>query len=244
MKIFVPTAASLVWVLLIEAQIVRADGNSGSPKGLEAFMKYTLAAGIAALSLAASVQAYACEGASVLYEDDFTAADPAWGNYSDLKIGNGVLTLLVNPDSGYPLENQSGFFEGNYDVCVDVVQKNTDPSTSWASLLFWGIDYENYYLFQAATNGYVNVARKQKGRWLNPVSWIQTADTVRPGTESNNLRVVIKGNQVTGYVNGKEVLSFKGQPPDGGGLLGVYGNSPKDAAASYDFDNFKVTSAD
>ncbi|MBX3577904.1 MAG: hypothetical protein KF723_11890 [Rhizobiaceae bacterium] len=208
-------------------------------------MRPHLATGVAvALSLFVSSAALACEGSSVLYEDDFSSADPAWGNYSDLKIDNGVLTLLVNPDSGYPLENQSGFFEGNYDICVDVVQKNTDPSTSWASLLFWGTDYDNYYLFQAATNGYVNVARKQKGRWLNPVNWIQTNGVVKPGTESNNLRVVIVGNQVTGYVNGQQVLQFKGQPPEGGGLIGVYGNSPKDAAASYDFDNYKVTSVD
>jgi len=204
-----------------------------------------LAAGVAALAMLASAgQSFACEGSSVLFEDDFATADPSWGNYSDMKIGNGVLTLLVNPASSYALENQSGYFEGNYDVCVDVIQKNTDPATSWAGVLFWGTDYDNYYLFQVATNGYIAVARKQKGKWLNPVNWFQTEGTVKSGTESNQLRVVITGNKVTGYVNGKELLTFKGQPPDGGGLLGIYGNSPKDAAASYDFDNFKVTSVE
>jgi len=228
------------------AQIVVAEWRIDGCQWQEACMKKILAAGVAAISvLVAAGAAGACEGSSVLYEDDFSAPDPSWGNYSDLKIGNGVMTLLVNPDSGYPLENQSGYFEGNYDLCVDVIQKNTDPATSWASLLFWGIDYDSYYLFQAATTGHVNVARKQKGKWLNPVAWIQTEGIVKTGTEVNQLRVVVKGNQVTGYVNGKEVLTFKGQPPDApGGLIGVYGNSPKDAAASYDFDNFKVTSVE
>lgn len=209
-------------------------------------MRMTLAAaGAAVISLIASSQILlACEGSSVLFEDDFSSADPSWGNYSDLKIGNGVLTILINPDAGYPLQNQSGFFDGNYDICVDAVQKNTDPTNAWAGILFWGVDYENYYIMDVSTNGYVNVSRKQKGRWLNPVNWVQTDGVVRRGTAANQLRLVVKGNQATGFVNGKEVFSFKGQPPSGGGLIGIYGSAPKETAASYDFDNFKVTSAD
>jgi hypothetical protein len=206
-------------------------------------MNRILAAGAAVLSIVLAHPASACEGASVLYEADFSAADPAWGNYSDLKIANGVLTILVNPGNGYPLQLQGRTFDGNYDICVDVVQKNTEPSAAWASLLFWGIDYENYYLLQATTDGYVNAARRQNGQWTNPVEWLQTP-AVNPGTMSNTLRVVIEGSRVTGFVNGQQVAQFNGEPPSGGGLIGVYGNAPAGAPASYDFRYFKVTEVD
>lgn len=189
--------------------------------------------------LALTGAAAACNGQTVLYEDDFTSADPAWGDYDGQKIAGGKLTVSPAQYAGYAIQNQTGFFT-DFDVCVDVVQKNSDPTTGYAGILFWGTDYDNFYTFDVATNGYVRVSRKQNTRWLTPVAWV-TVPGVKAGTDVNQVRVVVVGNQATLFVNGAQAAAFKGQPPQGGGLIGVYAASPKDSTGIYDFDNFKVT---
>lgn len=193
--------------------------------------------------LASTAGAAACQGQNALYSDDFATADPAWGEYDTQKIEEGVLRLLPDANGGLAIENQTGFFE-DFDVCVDLVQKNEDPTTGYAGILFWGIDYDNFYTMDVATNGYIRVSRKQNQRWLTPVSWTPTENIVKPGAEVNQVRVVAKGAEATLFVNGKEVRSFKGQPPKGGGLIGVYAASPKESKGIYDFDNFNVTAVE
>ena len=52
------------------------------------------------------------------------------------------------------------------------------------------------------------------------------------------------GVEIVGMKHPKEVKSFKGQPPEGGSLIGVYAASPKESMGTYDFDNFKVTAVE
>ena len=49
-----------------------------------------------------------------------------------------------------------------------------------------------------------------------------------------------KGNQATIYINGKEVISFSGQPPEGGSLIGFKAGSGPGAPNSVAFSNFQV----
>jgi len=50
-----------------------------------------------------------------------------------------------------------------------------------------------------------------------------------------------KGNQATVYINDTEVVTFKGQPPQGGSLIGVKGDSPEKSQAVWEFSDLKVT---
>jgi hypothetical protein len=205
--------------------------------------KQYLAAAAAVWLVALAVPAIACTGSTVLFEDDFSFADPAWGNYDGTTIANGQMTIQVEPGLGYTLLNQAGLYQ-DFDACIDVVQHNADPSTAWASLLFWGTDYQNFYAFDVAGNGYVKVSRLQNNRWLSPVDWILTEGLVNPGEQVNHLRVRAVGNVAQVFVNGRQVAQFRGQPPEGGGLIGVYGLASADAGASYDFTNLRVTTPD
>lgn len=204
-------------------------------------MKRTVSKIVAGTFLVFSLSsaAMACEGSNVLFEDDFSTADPSWGAYDGMAIEGGKLTVKPDVYMGYAIENQSSFFT-DFDACVDLVQNNQDPTTGYSGLLFWGVDYDNYYTVDVATNGYVRVSRKQSNRWLTPVAWA-LVNGVNEGTAVNELRLTVKGNQATIYVNGTKFSTFKGQPPQGGGLIGVYASSPKDSQGTYDFDNFKVT---
>lgn len=184
--------------------------------------------------------ALACTGPNVLFEDDFSESDPSWGGDLDgQRIANGKLVVSPALYSGYAIENQVGFFT-DFDVCVDVVQKNNDPTTGYAGILFWGDDYDNFYTFDVATNGYVRVSRKQKGRWLTPVAW-KLIEGVQADRGLNQVRVRVKGNQATLFVNDVQAATFRGQPTQGGSLIGVYGSSPKDSTGIYEFDNYRVT---
>jgi hypothetical protein len=187
--------------------------------------------------------AVACQGSTTLFEDDFSFADPAWGGYAGTVIEGGSLTINIDPDSWYALENQAGFYN-DFDLCHDLVQRNNDPTQAFGSILFWGIDYDNFYSFDVATNGFIRVSRLQNGRWLTPVAWTETTGLVHPGILTNQQRVVVQGNVATAFVNGTQVAKFRGQPPDGGGLIGVFGWSPPGSPASYEFSKFVVTSAD
>ena len=143
------------------------------------------AAALAAVLSAAPVAA--CTGTTVLFADDFSIADPAWGNYQGTTFSSGQMTIEAEAGGGYMLLNQFALYQ-DFDICMDVVQHVSDPSTGWASLIFWGLDYDNFYMLDVAGNGYVRVTRVQNARWLSPVSWTLTEGVVKPGEELRTLR--------------------------------------------------------
>jgi len=52
--------------------------------------------------------------------------------------------------------------------------------------------------------------------------------------------LVTKGNQGTLFINGKQVISFTGQPPQGGTLVGFKVASGPQGQNSVAFSNFQV----
>jgi hypothetical protein len=52
--------------------------------------------------------------------------------------------------------------------------------------------------------------------------------------------VVTKGNQATIFINGKEVVSFAGKPPEGGSVIGFRACSGPEGSNSVAFSNFQV----
>ncbi len=204
--------------------------------------EHKLAAAALVLLLSAAPAA-ACTGTTVLFEDDFSFADPAWGNFQGTAIANGQMTIQPEPGLYYLLLNQAALYQ-DFDACIDVVQHVTDPSAGWASLMFWGVDYENFYALEVAGNGYVKVTRVQNNRWLYPVDWILTENVVNPGEQVNSLRVRVIGNIAEVFVNDQQIARFRGQPPQGGGLIGVHGLAPEGTVATFEFKNLRITTPD
>src|SRR5580693_1926774 len=77
-------------------------------------------------------------------------------------------------------------------------------------------------------------------RWLQPVGWIENEAINKGIGQVNRLRVVTKGHQATAYINDKQVATFNGQPPHGGGCIGVSGGSPENAQNIWQFANLQV----
>ena len=190
--------------------------------------------------LYATKQALACKGTEVLFEDNFATLDPAWGQAStNLSVNNGK--MVIKPEGGYHTLNQSFLLE-DIDACVKLTLTSANnPSNALASIIFWGKDYTDYFTLQIDGNGSFTVAHKVKDRWLYPVSWRENAAVNKGVGQTNQLRVVTKGNQATVYINDKEVISFKGQAPPGGSLVGLRADSIENAQAVWEFSELKIT---
>jgi hypothetical protein len=200
------------------------------------------AACLALAILTMGSRAEACQGQSVLFEDTFEALDPAWGAADDFhKSDNSNLVLTPDTNKYSSHQNQSTTFT-DADICVKFETAKTDdiPSTS-GGLVFWAYDYTNYYTLDVAANGYVRVSRWLKDRWLTPVAWIQSPAIKQGLGQWNDLRLTLKGKDAVLYINGQEIVKFKGQPPQGGTLIGIQGNSPANGRAEFHFADLKIT---
>ena len=165
----------------------------------------------------------------ILYEDKFTNLDPSWGVPGErLSVEDGKLTLKPAPDTTQSVLNQANVFD-DADIRVEVILPAGDASVP-GGLIFWAKDHSNFYCLCIDAAGYFKISRYVTDRWLQPVGWIENQAINKGIGQVNKLRVVTQGRQATAYINDKQVTTFNGQPPQGGGCIGVSGGSPeKDA---------------
>jgi hypothetical protein len=187
-----------------------------------------------------------CADGKVLFEDGFTSHDPTWGpKDARLTIASGEAVLNPMPGTRTFRWNRVFVFD-DVDACATVrlAKNTTDPTLSYAGLMFWVEDNRNYYQAVIAPNGYFTVARVVDGKVVpeRPVDWTKL-DAVKTGAkEKNTLRVVSKGSQVDISINGKQAASFKGEPPRGPSYIGMLAASaPSRQGDSWSISDFKVT---
>jgi len=187
----------------------------------------------------------ACTDGKVLFEDSFTAHDPAWGpKDARLKIGSGEAVLHPVPGTRTFRWNRAFVFD-DLDACATVrlAKPTSDSTTSYAGLMFWVEDNRNYYQAVIAPNGYFTVARVVNGivQAKRPVDWVKL-DAIKTGAkEKNTLRVTAKGDQVEISINGKEVAHFKGERPRDPSYIGMLAASaPSRRGDSWSITNFEV----
>lgn len=177
------------------------------------------------------------ESSQILFQDNFSTLDPAWG--SNLSVNNGKAVIRPEITMRYLSLNQANIFE-DIDASIKVSTAKSDDPSWGGGIAFWATDYNNYYWLAINGNGLFTVQRRVKGRDLQPVPWRENGAVKKGLGEWNHLRVVTKGNQTTIYINKTEVVTFKGQPPQGGGFIGVFGDSPKNSQNVWEFSELKV----
>jgi hypothetical protein len=132
--------------------------------------------------------------------------------------------LMINPKVG---GSSASFYQGKLtsaDIRVKIAQVTGSP-TDAAGIVFWEADSSNYYAAMLRPDGGVYVSRKELGNWIGNVK-LQTVEGLHKGAgEANELRLVTSGDRATLYVNDKEVTSFRGFPPRGGGAIGFHAES-------------------
>jgi len=208
-------------------------------------MRLTGLALIVALSTAPAGVALACQGSQTLFEDTFETLAPTWGGTDDaFFIEDDRLTIMPDYDEYYSALSTMGTY-ADIDFCTKLSPIKADPEgNSFAGLMFWAIDYDNYYYIVITAEQSIGVFRRQRGRVLPQLRWAKF-DALQPGNGAENeLRVVTVGNTATIYVNGQRYGAIKGQPPGDGQQIGVRATSPRNDRAVWAFDDVKVTTPD
>jgi hypothetical protein len=206
-------------------------------------MRFPSIAVAAAVWCACSGVATACQGTTILFQDNFERLQPTWGEGSDsFKVADSQLVVTPAADSYYWAANSANLYD-DIDVCVTMTTiAETDPVEAKAGLIFWYSDVNNFYVFELAPNGMASVWRRQRGKWLAQVDW-RVAEGANKGDGAiNELRVTAVGSTATFYVNGKVFEELEeGSPPENGQQIGLFAASPPSGSASFGFDNLKIT---
>ena len=175
----------------------------------------------------------------VLYEDNFTNLDPSWGTPGErLSVKDGKLTLKPGLNTTQSILNQSNVFD-DADISVEVSMPAGDANVP-GGLVFWAKDYTNFYCLCIDATGHFKISRYVTDRWLQPVGWTKNEAVKKGIGQVNKLRVVTKDRLGTAYINDKQVTIFSGQPPPGGGCVGVSGGSAENSQNTWQFANLRV----
>jgi hypothetical protein len=178
----------------------------------------------------------------VLFQDSFDALQPTWGQASTTaRVENGQLLMTPAVGTYVWLANNAGVYD-DIDMCVNVTTvTGVDATEAKAGPIFWYTDVNNFYVFEIAPNGKASIWRRQRGKWLSQVNW-QDVETANKGDgATNELRVTTTGDDATFYVNGTEFKKLSGSAPDNGQQIGLFAGSPDKDAATFAFDDLKLT---
>ena len=200
---------------------------------------------IALALMLAATPAFACSGQSVYLDGKFKLGDQGWGT-EDARFKVSGTEAVLTPEPG----TQNARWDtvasmADTDVCATFTapSKLTDASRTYAGLLFWLTDKDNFYQAIIAPNGLVMVARKVQGKITTtpPVGWTK-AEAMKLGPDAKNtLRVTLEGPNVVVRLNDAEVARFKGQAPQGQSHVGLVAASSPDAASVWRVADVKAT---
>jgi hypothetical protein len=178
----------------------------------------------------------------VLFEDKFATLAPSWGASSPImNVKDGKFIITPEKNTTQTILNQANILPNDMEASFTMTFRQA-PAPTWGSgLVFWAKDYDEYYALLINAQGWFAVQRHVANRYLLPVAWRQS-DAIKKGEGAEDqVKVVCKGNQATIVINGKEVISFQGQPPQGGSLIGLKVASGPEGANSVGFSNLQVT---
>ena len=198
----------------------------------------TLAMAMAVVLLAVS----ASLAGKVLFADKFASLDPSWGAPGPIMdVKEGKLIITPEQNTTQTILNQADVFPNDAESSFAMTFVKAPASTWGSGLVFWAKDYNEYYAVLINAEGWFSVQRHIADRYLLPVAW-RESDAIKPGEGVENLlKVVTKGNKATVFINGKEVISFSGQPPQGGTLIGFKVASGPEGSNSVAFSNLQLS---
>jgi hypothetical protein len=208
--------------------------------------KTLLTTAIGLFSLLAANAAIACQGKTVLFEDKFADDTGGWDprpTVSTVTFENSAMNIRMAKDrDSYQLQNVAFAFR-DADICVEAVFPTTETDNV-VGLEIWAPDYMNLYLFRVAQNGTAGIYRLINDKWT--VIHTQEMNAVKKTLGASNLlRVTLKGNLISMYVNGVKYRDQRAQAPTTETRFGVYADRNNTADEQvFTFKNFKVTSAD
>ena len=171
---------------------------------------------------------------AIFYDPFDSGIATPWTFYQGSRaFTNGILRLTVAQNAGMYAYVRTNWT--NISVSADVKL----GAGSWGAAVGLRYNPTNGANYQLWIYGSGRLTIEKYSNWYN--TWTQVAGTTitAPGTTTNNLKLAITNNILTGYLNNTQLLTYTDPTPFGaGGIdLGVWGGN---AACTADFDNVTV----
>ena len=180
------------------------------------------------------------ENAPTGFFDDFRPPDPGWGQVGDSAFFKDGQMVLKNRVWLYaPMVFEAGV------VCADIKsppQVTKPDGVANGGVIFWALDYNNYYEAGLYVDGTYDVYRKIDRSWKQIVPRTK-ADAIHMGVNAVNRMKIVFNNishSVTLFINDTKVVEFEGQPPTAGGSVGLVGVQEADLINEWHFLNIAV----
>lgn len=206
-----------------------------------AFFARALCVG-AFLLAACSADSVAPTTTALPYTDDFANPQSGWQTLNDpnaeVKYEDGKLRVLVKQQTitQWSLAGKA-FADGVFEVDAT---PNGGPKDNGFGVLFRVKDRKNFYHFAISSDGSWQSGTSKEGKWETWADW-QPHPAIKLDTESNRIKVVMKGDALQFYVNDQLV----GQQTDTtylSGDIGVFAMTFIDnPGTDISFDNVSVT---
>jgi len=179
-----------------------------------------------------------------VFRDDFSKPYSGWVRGTDLPNGgisdyeNGKFRILVNESNFDYWSNPNLAFE-DARIEVDAI-KQAGPDINRFGLICRYKDEKNFYFFIISSDGYYGLGKvKDDHLSLIDMSAMEPSSAVLAGSGLNHLRADCVGDQLTFFVNGRQVAQAHDSDFSGGDvgiLAGTFDQPGVDVA----FDNFVV----
>ena len=191
-------------------------------------LKVISAVGAAFYVYSASL-AFACQNMNVILDENFKTPDSGWGDPNDqISYGPSGASIKSEPKrSSYNLN--TNYTSDGTNICAIMewpkeLDSVTDSKASiYGGIIFWAKDISNFYLASVTAAGSVQVSRKVANAWS--VVTVKQGDNLKlarlSASDKNEIEVQITGIHAAVRLNGKPVMDFNGQPPSGGGYVGI-----------------------
>jgi hypothetical protein len=192
---------------------------------------------------AASVSASCNENASLAFFDDFKPPDPGWPQWvTASSVKDGEMVLKVSPTKAVALIYFPLVFT-KATVCSELKLPRMGDDAARAGsagIIFWAVDYNNFYMCTLAPDGTYLVSRRIDAEWVTVIPPTK-ASVIRQGPDTvNRMKVVIEPNAATIIINDTVVTGFRGQPPAAGAAVGLFAQSGQEVETEWRFANIAI----
>jgi hypothetical protein len=193
------------------------------------------------LFVIAAGSAAACEGDVILLEDHFDSNSHVWSTTGSVTYTDGLIEMKVK--SGVADKIFANPVYHDVDICADMaVTAGSNLPGIYVGIAFWATDKDNLYTFQISPSGVAGVFRLKEGKWSTVVEDTKS-DAIKDGRDQvNSLRVTTEGDDATVFVNDEKIADFKGDAPESGQQVGFVAQASDQSSATFQFDDFEMTS--
>jgi hypothetical protein len=204
--------------------------------------------------LAIVLQAFACSGAlacegqvgKVIYEDTFADDSGGWDPVAGIAIKPPNFVYSLDAQNSGVTSQVLTFHATEGDFCAEVaLPKSIAPDNKLGfGVVFWAVDYGNYWLALLYSDGSVGLFSRTNNVWQTVVT-IPNAPGFKADADAvNALRVTTTGGKISIFLNGQPVKAIRAQIPDGALRFGTHGEVGKvvDKIPLILVKSFKVTS--